>query len=100
MTAATIKFKAKPETIYNMDDSVAYQRIKVPALTRSHCDMETFRRHARFGPYANSDLFKSLLSRQVKQAGLGEYLRLDRPLPAGVSIDTSGFLAAVTISLA
>lgn len=96
---AVIRFKAKPETIYNMDDTIAFQRIKVPALTRSHCDMESFRRHAKFGPYANSDLFKNLLSRQLKQAGIGDYLRLDQPLPAGVAVDTSGFLAAVTVEL-
>ncbi len=96
---ATITFKAKPETIYNMDDTVAYQRIKVPVIDRKHCDMASFRKHPKFGAYANSDLFKNLLSRQLKLADIPAYIRLDKDLPKAVTVDLSGFLAEVTITL-
>jgi hypothetical protein len=94
-----IKFKAKLETIYNMDETVAYTRIKVPAIGRNHCDMNAFRSHAKYRSYANSDLFPSLLKRALSAAGVGEYLRLDQPLPASVTIDASGFLHNVTIEV-
>lgn len=93
-----ITFKAKAESIFNMDDSLAYERVKVPAIERRHCDMDAFRRHPKFGSYANSDLFKGLISRQLKLAGIGEHIRLDR-MPDCVALDRSGFLATVTITI-
>lgn len=93
-----ITFRAKIETIYNMDDTVAYQRVKVPKLAARHCDMAAFRADQKFGPYANSDLFPSVLARAVKALGVKDYIRLDA-IPGGVSVDTSGFLAQVTISV-
>ena len=58
-----ITFKAKPYTIQNVDGSNKRLAIDVPTLTRSHCDMHAFRIHPKFGSYANSDLFPSLLRR-------------------------------------
>ena len=95
---ATIRFKAKPEVIYNMDMTEAYRRIKVPKLSRSHCDMASFRKHPKFGPYANSDLFANLLAKQLRDRAIKEYIRLDQ-IPESVTVDTSGFLAVVTIEL-
>jgi hypothetical protein len=93
---ARIQFKAKPETIYNIDDSVAYVRIQVPKLERRHCDMDAFRRHPRYGSYANSDLFSGILAKMRRDFfGITGVLRLDR-IPDGVQVDTSGFLAVVT----
>lgn len=94
---ATVTFKARPEKIYNMDDTLAYERIKVPALTRSHCDMPAFRKHPKFGGWANSDLFLGMLNKQVR-ALTGNHIRLGAA-PAGVTLDSSGFLTAVTIEL-
>lgn len=93
-----ITFRAKIETIYHMDDTVAYRRVKVPKLTARHCDMPAFRQDQKYGPYANSDLFPSVLARAVKALGVKDYIRLDA-IPNGVSVDTSGFLAQVTISV-
>lgn len=95
---ASITFKAKPEVIYNMDGTPAYSRIKVPALSRSHCDMDSFRQHPTYRGLANSDLFKNVLSK-IRRERLGEYIRLDRDLPEGVTVDTSGFLASVSIEV-
>ena len=91
-----IQFKAKIETVYNNDDSIAWRCVKVPKLTKKHCDMNYFRKHEKFGPYANSDLFENLLSRQTKH--IGQYIRLDR-IPDGVTVNDSGFLAVVTINI-
>jgi hypothetical protein len=94
---ARIEFRAKAETIYNMDDTVAYQRVKVPTLDRKHCDMSAFRKHSRFGGFANSDLFKNVLSK-IRREKLGDYIRLDR-IPEGVAVDTTGFLCLVSIDV-
>lgn len=96
---AKVTFRAKPEILYNMDNSEAYRRIKVPVLSRAHCDMAAFRSHPRFGAYANSDLFPNLLRRQRELLGVREYIRLDQPLPPNVTVDVSGFLAVVTIDM-
>ena len=91
---AIITFRAKPETVWNMDGTVAYRRLKVPAFEARHCNMQAFRSHRRIGPYANSDLFASVLRRET--AHLGDYIRLDRPIPGNVTL-TDGFLTTVTI---
>lgn len=95
---ATVSFKAKIETIYNVDDTVAYRRIKVPTITRRHCDMHAFRTHRKYGGFANSDLFASVLVRALKTAGVGGYLRLDA-LPDAVTVNEQAFLALVRIEL-
>ena len=91
-----ITFKAKPETIYNMDETVAYVRVKLPELARRHCDMNAFRNDPKYRDLANSDLFPSVLKRAV--APLKGYVRLDR-VPTNVQVDTTGFMAQVTIDI-
>ncbi|HEY9550590.1 MAG TPA: hypothetical protein VIR45_13925 [Kiloniellaceae bacterium] len=93
-----IVFRAKVETIHNMDDTVAFRHVKVPNLARRHCDMAAFRADHRYSSYANSDLFPAMLGRAVKALGVGEHIRMDA-IPSGVSVDTSGFLARVTITI-
>ena len=94
---AKISFKAKIHTVYTVDDAVAYHCIKVPELTRKHCDMDAFRRHPKYGSYANSDLFPGML-RRIRKDKLGDIIRLDK-VPDGVTVDTSGFLAVVSVSV-
>ncbi|MDN7537063.1 hypothetical protein [Burkholderia cenocepacia] len=95
---ARISFKAKVKTVYNVDDTAAYQYIQVPEFKRCHCDMHSFRVHAKYGAYANSDFFGGMLKRIRADVFGGNQLRLDA-IPAGVSVDTSGFLAAVTFDV-
>lgn len=98
---ATISFRAKVQKVYNLDDTVAYERVQVPKLARSHCDMEAFRRHSKYGPYANSDLFANILvkiRRERLTGPYGDHVRLDK-LPEGVQVDTSGFLAVVSVDV-
>jgi len=92
-----ITFRAKPVQVWNMDDTPAYQYVPVPVLRRSHCDMEAFRRSRKYGGIANSELFPNALTR-IRRDMTGDMIRLDRPLPAGVAIDLTGFLAAVTLT--
>lgn len=92
-----ITFKAKVRKVYNHDDTLAYQYVPVPKITRNHCDMHAFRTSKRFGSYANSDLFLGMLARYLRERQIPKELRLDQ-LPDGVTVDDSGFLAVVTIS--
>ena len=95
---ATIRFRGKIETVrYAFSDEVACRRIKVPKFERRHCNMAEFRCHPKYGAYANSDLFLSILSR-IKRDTFGDYLRLDR-IPENVTVNTEGYLAEVTLSI-
>lgn len=96
-----ISYKAKVENVYNMDETLAYQIVKVPAkITSAHYSREDWRKHPKFGSYVNSDLFPNLVSRQLSllNVKLGTNIRLDR-LPDAVTVDTTGFLAVVTINV-
>jgi len=95
---ARIQFKGKVQTMYSVDDTVAYKYIQVPEFDRKHCDMGAFRQHPKYGPYANSDTFKGFLSRIQKDHFGGKVLKLNA-IPDGVQVDTSGFLAVVTLDV-
>lgn len=93
---ARIAFKAKPETVYNHDDTVAWVQLKVPALERRHCDMAAFRQHPKYGGLANSDLFPNVLVRIARDAAPNGYIRMDR-LPDNVKVHAGAFLWNVHI---
>ena len=95
---ATITFKAKAVPVSYADDSHAFTQIKVPQLERHHCDMASFRKHPRYSGIANSDLFKNALARIRRDVAPSGFLKLES-LPANVRVDTSGFLASVTIEV-
>lgn len=95
---ATITFKAKCRAVYNMDDTVAFHIIDVPKLTRAHCDMPAFRKHPKYSGLVNSDLFPNVLSHIKRDVAPHGWIKLEAP-PASVQIDTSGFLAVVTIEV-
>jgi hypothetical protein len=91
---AKISFRAKAQQMFNMDDTLAYEYVSVPAFKRSHCDMNTFRQHAKYGSYANSDLFLGMLARIRKDVFSNGILKLN-DVPSGVTVDTTGFLVLV-----
>jgi hypothetical protein len=93
---ATIEFKAKAETVKSFDGE--YLMIKMPVLKHNHCDMNAFRKHARYGGLANSDLFGNALTRIARDVAPAGFIRSDR-LPANVTLDLTGFLARVTIEV-
>ena len=95
---ATIKFRTKPMPVEYPEGGHAYTLIRVPQLTRSHCDMAAFRRHRRYGSFANSDLFPGILARIRKRVAPHGWFKVEDP-PAGVTVDASGILAVVTIEI-
>ena len=95
---AKIQFKGKVQTMFNVDGTVAYEYIQVPEFDRRHCDMSAFRQHRKYGSYANSDMFKGMLSRIRKDRFGGGVLKLNA-LPEGVDVNTGGFLAVVTFDV-
>jgi hypothetical protein len=96
---ASITFKAKIQAIKQQDGAVAYQYVTVPRLERKHCDMSAFRSHPVFGALANSDLFPGILSRiRAELIGGGLGLRMDK-LPSNVSVNDTGFLAVITVTV-
>ena len=96
---ATITFKGKIQTVYNMDNTIAWEYVRVPMFKRQHCNMHDFRQHPKYGGLANSDLFPAVLQaiRKTIIDNTGD-LRLDKA-PANVTVDTSGFLATVIITV-
>ena len=96
---ATITFKGKVREARYVDGELAYRFVAVPELKRQHCDMAAFRQHAKYGDYANSDLFPGML-RRIRHGLFGDngLLKLDS-VPDGVAVDASGFLAVVTIEV-
>lgn len=96
----TIQFKAKIETISIIEGGKVLRDIptvKVPQIKRRHCDMHEFRKHAKYGTYANSDFFEKMINADIKKE-FGEYIRVDQER-AGVTIEP-GFLASVTLAIA
>ena len=93
-----VRFKAKVQQLHNMDGTLAYEFVKIPTLDRRHADMPAFRVHPKYGPLSNSDIFPSVLARAVKAIAPRGIIRLD-DVPAGVTVDTSGYLATVTLEL-
>jgi len=97
-----IKFKTKVIKIYTPDKTSYREAIQVPEFTRKHCDMAFFRQHKRYGGFANSDMFPSMLKRIRAGFMPNKYnnlVYLDA-MPEGWEVDTSGFLANVKIIVA
>lgn len=95
--SAQIKFKCKIEK-NGIDGS---EFIRIPKLTTTHCDMNAFRKHPRLGSLANSKMFIMALDRDLlMNQGIRTecYVPLDK-LPDSVTVDTSKFLAVVTIDV-
>lgn len=95
-----VTFKAKVETIRYSDGRFYCSRIKVPRIKRHHVDMREARDHKHYGSYANSDLFVGMLNGAVRKVvGDSGYIKTSEPLPEGVTVDTSGFLAVVRVEI-
>lgn len=97
---AQIQFKAKAvkEILPDPDKETGVLIIYVPELKRSHCDMASFRVHPKFGGFANSDLFPSILKRIKREIAPHGWIRSDS-VPDNVSINSAGFLTIVTIDV-
>lgn len=91
---AAIHFKTKVRSLVEADQTESPYIDLKRCVTRKDCNLKPHQ-HV----YYNSDLFPSMLNRAYRQITQGrEWLRLSE-LPPGVNVDTSGFLAVVTIQL-
>jgi len=95
---ATIAFRGKVREVQYVDGTHAYRYVQVPQLGTRHCDIAQFRTHPKYGMYANSDLLPGSLRKLRERMFPNGYVRLDN-VPDGVTVDESGFLAEVTISV-
>mgnify|MGYP000143173177 FL=1 len=109
-TAFQIVFRGKVQEMYYSDGTLAARYIRVPNLVRRHvADMGAARQSRKFGGYANSDMFPSMIRRAAEAAGCRDYgsykgsrglcVDLHKPLPDSIRVDESGFLATVTIDV-
>ena len=94
---ARISFKAKKQDIQDLRDKTWRSSVRVPRIKKSHCDMSAFRKHKRFGSYANSDLFENMINGHIRKLIPDGFIRLDE-LPPGVEV-FAGFLVTVNIEI-
>jgi hypothetical protein len=91
---ATVNYKVKVRQIgYAGQDTVPMIDYK-KSISRRDCNLKPHQ-HA----YYNSDLFPAMLNRAVAKATNGKGWSRLSELPEAVSVDTSGFLATVTIRI-
>ncbi len=94
LVPATVTYKAKVREMLNAADAVVPYVDFKRTLSRRDCDLKP---HTH--DYYNSDLFPAMLNGAYRAAiGNREWCELSA-LPAGVTVDTSGFLATVTVRL-
>ncbi len=92
---SAIQFKTKVRELEESDGTRSRYIEFKRKLTKSDC---TLKPHEH--SYYNSDLFPAILNRVYRRI-IGEHTEWKRltDLPEGVSVDTSKFLAIVTIAL-
>lgn len=87
-----ITFKTKPFPVIQPNNSERLAINLKKRLTRADCNL-----CPTDHPYFNSDLFPAMLNGAYRRVmGTREWCYLDA-LPEGVSVDTSKFLAVVTV---
>ena len=90
----TITFRTKVRHIREADGTQSEYIPLKKTLTRQDCDLKPHQ-HSLY----NTDFFPSVLMKAYRRiVGERTFVRLSE-LPDGVTVDTSGFLAVVTVSL-
>jgi hypothetical protein len=94
-----IEFKCKAQERQIIVDGTFKTAIcvRVPDITKMHCDMNAFRNSKKFGSWANSDLFTAIVKRELRNLDIGKFIDIDN-LPDYISIKP-GFLTVTTIDL-
>lgn len=93
---AKIQFKGKATKLWISDDQFIME-VKIPKLTRNHCDMSAFRDHGKYRSYANSVLFEGMINGEIKKLYPAGYVRLNK-LTDNTTI-SEGYLTQVTIEI-
>lgn len=71
---------------------------RIPKIKHTHCDMPAFRTSAKFGGWANSDMFLLLIERELRAIHMtGEVLPVT--FPDCVTIEKGRLLDTITIEL-
>jgi len=106
MKMATVTYKTKLQALHNMDDTIDYHYVIVPKIKRNHCNMQEFSRHLKYNGFSNSDLFLGMVNGAIRQMArrfwtdrTENHMFVINELPDNVTVNTSGFLAIVTIEL-
>jgi hypothetical protein len=101
-----VTFRAKVKECYFTDGTLARRYIKVPKVTSAHYDVSEARIHPRYGNMANWDGFPSVVQGAMLKSGVrkdaaGMWVELGpvAELPAGITVDETGFLAVVTVDI-
>jgi hypothetical protein len=84
-----------------METDVVVQRcIRVPAIEARHCERQQFMCRPYVSVINNAQMFRGMVAREMAKVGVraGQYLDLEH-LPEAVSVDTSKYLAEVSITL-
>lgn len=94
----SVVFKGKIRDMHNVNGTLSYRYIPIKK-TISKADYIHPAGTNRHAGYYNSNLFISMIKRGMLEViGTAEKIKMEQ-LPAGVSVDTSGFLAEVNICL-
>ena len=95
MKTATITFKVKPVLL---DDGTFV--VPVPKkFKKTHCDMNAFRTHPKYGAYANSDPFDGILARiRLDNFGTRDGFTMSEK-PENVKVSEGNFLCEVVQSV-
>ncbi len=90
---ALVEYKTKVKKLHDGDSIVDYVEFK-RVLSRSDCNLNACQHD-----YYNSDLFIGMLNGAYKNALKNQQWARISDLPASVTIDTSKFLAVVTVKI-
>ena len=93
-----ITYKGKLRRTVYADGTLAYEYVTVPKLTEKHCDMRAASQHPKYGMWASSTLFPGQLAGIKRRYFPKGEVRLN-DLPDGVNVNTSGYLAVVTVDV-
>lgn len=81
-------------------DGTKWHKINVPTIKFHHVDRESALKESKWSGYVNSTLFLPKINREIRNQFGSDYPIIDlRSVPDNVTIDTSGFLAEVTITI-
>ena len=94
---ALLQFKTKGEKVW-LTDTTFQTRFAIPkTLNSKHCDMAAFRQHPKYGDYANSVFFPSMLKRAIDLLYPKGYVTNENKTENTTIKD--GFLTVISIEL-
>ncbi len=90
---ATIRFKAK------VRGKAEEKYIKIPAITRSNCNMQEMRAHPIIGDFANCELFFSAVRKCLAEKGITYSIMKLTDMPECMKIVDEGLSLTIEIDV-